>query len=72
MTHNSIWDKIDKLAKSRGMSVSGLAKACGLDPTAFNKSKRWTKYGKPRWPNGNTISKVISTTGISDSEFFQL
>lgn len=72
MTHSSVWDKIDKIAAQLGMSSSGLAKACGLDPTAFNKSKRQTRYGKPRWPNGSTLSKVIEVAGMTDAEFFRL
>lgn len=55
-----------------GLSCSGLAKVCGLDPTAFNKSKRWTQYGKPRWPSANTLAKVISAAGMSDDEFFRI
>ncbi len=72
MTHASIWMAIDKLAAIQGKSCSGLAKSCGLDATAFNKSKRWTPYGKPRWPSGNTISKLIQVSGMTDEEFFSL
>lgn len=47
MTHKHIWAAIDKIALKMGMTCSGLARACGMDPTAFNKSKRISKYGKP-------------------------
>lgn len=57
MTHHNIWAAVDKIADKMGLSISGLAKACGMDPTAFNKSKRTSKYGKPHWPSGNTLSK---------------
>ena len=50
MTHSDIWGAIDSFAYSHKMSCSGLAKRSGLDPTIFNKSKRWSKYGQPRWP----------------------
>ncbi len=60
MTHAGTWTAIDKLAARMGMSCSGLAKACGLDPTTFNKSKRWTRDGKPRWLSMNTMAKVVA------------
>ena len=54
MTHSGTWAAVDKIAATLGLSCSGLAKKCGMDPTAFNKSKRFSKYGKPHWPSGNT------------------
>ncbi len=72
MTHDDIWAAIDNLAKKLGKSCSGLAKNCGLDSTTFNPSKRHDKYGKPRWPSSQTLSKVLHTTGISEAEFFSL
>lgn len=60
---------IDQIAVQKGLSCSGLAKACGLDPTAFNKSKRVSKYGKPHWPSGNTLSKVAAFAKLSPEEF---
>lgn len=36
MTHADLWLAIDALARRHGYSVSGLAKAAGLDPTTFN------------------------------------
>ena len=72
MTHAGVWAAIDKIADQMGKSRSGLAKYCGLDATAFNQSKRWTPYGKPRWPSTHTLAKVISSCGMSDDEFFRL
>ena len=63
MTHAGTWSAIDKLAARMGMSCSGLAKACGLDATTFNKSKRWTRDGKPRWLSMNTLAKVLAVVG---------
>ncbi|KFL25468.1 hypothetical protein JP75_25735, partial [Devosia riboflavina] len=40
LSHRAIWDGIDGVAKRHGLSVSALAKLAGLDPTAFNPSKR--------------------------------
>lgn len=72
MTHAKIWSAIDQLAKSKGYSASGLAKKAGLDPTSFNKSKRKAPDGKPRWPSTESISKILSATESTMSEFFVL
>ena len=72
MTHSEIWRAIDNMAEKLGKSRSALAKECGLDSTTFNISKRYNKYGKPRWPSSQTLSKLLATTGISDADFFNL
>ncbi len=72
MTHDGTWAAFDKIAARLGLSVSGLAKGCGLDATAFNKSKRWTRYGKPRWPSTGTVAKVIAYANITAEEFIEL
>lgn len=69
MTHEDIWRAIEKFAIEHGMSCSGLARCSGLDPTTFNKSKRWTKEGQPRWPSTNSISKILSSTGSTIQDF---
>jgi phage repressor protein C with HTH and peptisase S24 domain len=69
MTHEDLWRAIVKLAASRNMSCSGLAKFAGLDATTFNKSKRFSKYGQPRWPSTYSLAKVLNATGITMSEF---
>ena len=61
-THEEIWTAIDRLAKAHGYSTSGLAKKSGLDPTTFNKSKRITADGKPRWPSTESLAKILSAT----------
>ncbi len=68
-THEQIWQGLDRLAKSKGFSPSGLAKRAGLDPTSFNKSKRVSPDGKPRWPSTESLSKVLSVTNSTMSEF---
>jgi phage repressor protein C with HTH and peptisase S24 domain len=70
--HHDIWRAIDKLAAARGLSVSGLARRAGLDPTTFNKSKRVTRGGKPRWPSTESVSKVLQSVEASISEFAAL
>ena len=63
ITHDQIWHAIDMFAREQGLSCSGLARFSGLDPTTFNKSKRWSKFGQPRWPSTSSIAKILSSTG---------
>ncbi len=72
LTHEQIWQAIDRLASSFGYSPSGLAKQAGLDPTSFNKSKRFAAAGKPRWPSTESISRVLAATGATMSDFIAL
>lgn len=69
-THSDIWRAIDRLAAGFGYSPSGLAKKAGLDPTTFNKSKRISSDGKPRWPSTESIAKILQVTGATMSDFF--
>jgi orotate phosphoribosyltransferase len=71
-THEEIWAGLDKLAEAKGYSPSGLAKKAGLDPTSFNKSKRISPDGKPRWPSTESLSKVLTVTHTTMNEFFDL
>ncbi len=68
-SHAQIWNALDKLAESKGLSASGLAKAAGLDATSFNKSKRVTPEGRQRWPTTESVAKCLSATGASLDEF---
>jgi phage repressor protein C with HTH and peptisase S24 domain len=72
LTHDRIWSAIDALAHRYGLSASGLAKQSGLDPTAFNKSKRSTGDGRPRWPTTESIAKVLEATGATFEDFTTL
>jgi phage repressor protein C with HTH and peptisase S24 domain len=72
ISHNEIWRGIDRLASSFGYSPSGLAKKAGLDPTSFNKSKRISPDGKPRWPSTESLSRVLSATGSTMTDFISL
>ena len=71
-THAQIWQGIDRLAQSRNLSASGLAKRAGLDPTSFNKSKRISPDGKPRWPSTESVAKVLAVTDATMSDFIAL
>ena len=63
LSHAHIWSAIDHLAKVHGYSTSGLARRAGLDPTTFNKSKRFSSDGKERWPSTESIAKILNLTG---------
>lgn len=69
MTHEDIWNAIERFASEHKMSCSGLAKCSGLDPTTFNRSKRWSKEGKPRWPSMHSLSKILASTGARMDDF---
>jgi phage repressor protein C with HTH and peptisase S24 domain len=68
-THDQVWHGIDRLARERGLSASGLARRAGLDPTTFNPSKRVTKQSKPRWPSTESLAKILSATDTSLDAF---
>ncbi|MCR4918144.1 MAG: hypothetical protein K5912_04365 [Alphaproteobacteria bacterium] len=72
MTHEELWSGIVNLAAEKKMSCSGLARFSGLDATTFNKSKRFSKYGQPRWPSTYSLAKVLNATGMTMSEFVGL
>lgn len=70
LSHEAIWGALDALAENNRLTPSGLARKAGLDPTAFNKSKRLGPDGRLRWPSTESISKVLEATGASVSDFF--
>jgi phage repressor protein C with HTH and peptisase S24 domain len=72
LTHGQVWGALDKLAELKGLSASGLAKKAGLDPTTFNKSKRITPEGRPRWPSTESVAKSLAATGASVATFMNL
>jgi len=72
LTHSDIWNAVDRLAARAGLSASGLAKKAGLDPTTFNKSKRITPEGRPRWPSTESVAKILQATGATIDEFISL
>lgn len=71
-THEEIWRAIERLAERNGLSTSGLAKKAGLDATTFNRSKRISPEGKPRWPSTESLSRVLGVTSTSIGDFLSL
>jgi len=69
LSHAEIWGALDRLAAKRSISPSRLARDAGLDATSFNKSKRMTSAGKPRWPSTESIAKVLRTVGMEFEDF---
>jgi len=72
LTHNQIWTALDRLAARAKLTPSGLAKKAGLDPTTFNKSKRVTTEGRPRWPSTESVAKALQATNTKFDTFVTL
>ena len=72
LQHADVWRGIDRLAAKHGLSASGLARRAGLDPTAFNPSKRTTREGRSRWPSTESVAKVLAVTGETFGGFVSL
>lgn len=72
LSHERVWAAIDALAARHSLSASGLAKKAGLDSTAFNRSKRYSTDGRPRWPSTESLAKIMEATGSSLAEFVAL
>ena len=72
MQHGQIWRAIDAVAARKGLSASGLARAAGVDPTTFNKSKRQAPDGKPRWPSTESVARALAAAETSWDEFAAL
>ena len=72
LSHERVWAAIDALAERYSLSASGLAKRAGLDSTAFNKSKRLSADGRPRWPSTESLAKIMEAPGASLDEFMEL
>ncbi|WP_336741789.1 S24 family peptidase [Aureimonas altamirensis] len=69
LSNDEWWAAIDRLAETRGLTPSALARQAGLDATSFNKSKRRSGDGRPRWPSTESVAKVLSATGTSMEDF---
>jgi len=72
MQHVEVWRGLDRLAEKHGLTASGLARLAGLDSTAFNKSKRLSRDGRPRWPSTESISRALDAVGDEFEDFVDL
>ncbi len=70
LSHDTIWELIDRLAHQQGLTPSGLARLAGLDSTTFNPSKRHKADGRPRWPSTESIAKILDATQTAPNSFF--
>ncbi len=72
LSHAQLWKAIDGLARREGISVSALARQAGLDATSFNPSKRFGPGERPRWPSTESLTRILTATGLSLGEFAAL
>ena len=74
LTHTQLWKGIDALAARQGLSASGLARAAGLDPTSFNRSKRFGpgEPPRPRWPSTESLTRALDVAKVSLGDFARL
>jgi phage repressor protein C with HTH and peptisase S24 domain len=54
------------------VGIDAVEALAGLDPTAFNRSKRGDGDARPRWPSTESLAKVLEATGVGFSEFAAL
>lgn len=59
-----VWHTLDMLARERGFTPSALARAAGLDATAFNPSRRVGAGGAMRWPSLPTLLRVLDVLQV--------
>lgn len=74
LTHAQLWRGLDALGERLGLTPSGLARAAGLDPTSFNKSKRFGPGDppRPRWPSTESLTRALDAAGLSLGDFARL
>ena len=72
LSHDRIWQAIDRLAEVNNLSTSGLARRAGLDPTTFNRTKRSATDGRLRWPSTESIAKILEATATEIGAFLGL
>ncbi|MBY7649003.1 MAG: DNA-binding protein [Candidatus Liberibacter europaeus] len=71
LSHEKIWEAIDRMAVRHNLTTSGLARKAGLDPTSFNKSKRLGSEGRNRWPSTESIAKILEATNETVFQFLE-
>lgn len=69
-THEEpFWHCIDFVGVLRKCSSSRLARNGGMDATAFNKSKRISKYGQTRWLSFGSLIRMLAGANMTLLEF---
>jgi len=66
---DTMWGSLDFIARLKKCSCSRLAINGGLDPTAFNKSKRRTKYGQEHWMSFGSLVNTLQGTDMTMIDF---
>ncbi|MFT8891079.1 MAG: helix-turn-helix transcriptional regulator [Acetobacter papayae] len=69
ITAQDVWSALDSLARERGLTPSGLARAAGLDATAFNPSRRGTDEGRARWLSLGSLLRALAVLDTPLSTF---
>lgn len=72
LSQRDIWNALDRLADQFSLSPSSMARRAGLDPTIFNKSKRFGSDGKPRWLSTESLAKVLNVLNVDFEDFAAL
>lgn len=71
LTHDLIWNSVDKISMQLRLTPSGLARRAGLDSTTLNKSKR-VRNGQPHWPSMSTIARILNVAGLSLGQWSEI
>jgi phage repressor protein C with HTH and peptisase S24 domain len=66
---HDVWAALDTLARERGLTPSGLARAAGLDATAFNPSRRGDGEGRARWLSLGSLLRALNVLDMPLSVF---
>ncbi len=66
---HDVWMALDTLARERGLTPSGLARAAGLDATAFNPSRRGDGDGRVRWLSLGSLLRALDVLDMPLSVF---
>ena len=69
--NNDWWDAVDNFCETHNLTLSKLAKICGLSSSTLNKSKRYDRYGKPKWLNTNTLTKILNKFHMTIIDFYK-
>ena len=69
LKNNDWWIALDNICKKYKITLARLARMCGLSSSTLNKSKRYNKYGKAKWLNTGTLTKILNTLNMTLDDF---